>query len=287
MKYGIDELKKLSSDKGIVFADYLRQLMMEDLLYRVIPVEKPASFVLENDIVLREESKNRRVEQPIGFVVKTDLDTAGFQFRDCLKQEGDFSWRVCHETLEEDRLLLRISVEGILGDYRIPFVVTILERSNQPIHIDLGTYRGIIHRESLDYKVCAPEIRLAECIYMILTQLELISSMEYYEDALSIISNYSVDGRRVADELAQRIENLDSKIIETIQGYASYKYMEKRWNSYKKNKAFNENRKDSREMTTWQDALACLMKFLEPIALAICEKRIFIGDWMPELGRFM
>ena len=65
--------------------------------------------------------------------------------------------------------------------------------------------------------------------------------------------------------------------LEMIASFEDYEYMEKRWENYRKGKSFPE----------WKQVLELLMRFFTPILEVILKDEVFIGDWMPQIGRYL
>ena len=61
--------------------------------------------------------------------------------------------------------------------------------------------------------------------------------------------------------------------------YRDYRYMKKKWNSYLK----RQNQKEP----VWEDVMEKILAFLQPVWEMMQQDMIFIGDWMPELGRYL
>lgn len=282
-------LKEKSNALNIPFAELLKGIMIEDFLYRVIPGERSVRFVLEKDDFLGEEAYRKGQESVISFYMKADLSLASEVLIQRLSEQGDFEWEF-GELSKLSPETGRIMVTGHLEDMKVPLVISLSSRGDHPIYMDLKSYRGLIHRDTLDYSICAPEQKLAECIYMILNRLELIHSMEYYDVAYEITKSFAVDGRRVGEEFHREwVTNMPEGIVEKIRAYGDYRYMEKRWISYLKNKAMKDkaNRNNRVEMPEWKAVLETICTFFAPIYESLRKDEIFIGDWMPELGRFM
>ena len=69
------------------------------------------------------------------------------------------------------------------------------------------------------------------------------------------------------------------KRVEEILSYRDYPYMKKLWQRYL--------RQQKKKTPSFEDVMELLAKFLPPIWEAVCRDEVFIGDWMPELLRFL
>ena len=113
-------------------------------------------------------------------------------------------------------------------------------------------------------------------------KLELIPNMEAYSQVDRILSENAISGRlfmeRVEKLLTGRETLKKEKRQEQLASYRDYTYMRKRWEQYARRNANHR---------TWEDIIAELLRFSEPVWHAICKDEVFLEDWMPELGRFL
>ena len=72
------------------------------------------------------------------------------------------------------------------------------------------------------------------------------------------------------------------KRLETVLGYKTYGYMKKRWNRYRKECDDLDKEEDS-----WENVMDLLKECFLPVWEAIERDEVFIGDWMPQLGRYL
>lgn len=138
-------------------------------------------------------------------------------------------------------------------------------------------------KKTIVYRRYPFENLLADNLCQIMSQLELIDSMEAYETVDEILRTQSISGRRLVDELtdltAKTPKILRLKRMQQLESYRDYTYMKKRWEKYVK--------ATKRELPEWKDVIERLVKFTEPVWRAVCKKEIFFDDWMPELERFL
>ncbi len=266
-------------------ADFFQQIVIEDFFYRLFESEKPVRFVLTSDKQIYGKT--------IGLCFKESMDVARREFDLRVHGEGNICWTITEEE-KSDEKKQKLYLEAQFEDMKVPVVVKLECRENELLYSERKEMQLLLEKDSLLYSVCAPEQQLSECIHMILDRLELISSMDYYDKAFEILNTYTVDGRRFAEALHAKKNTYDETILFKIKEYRDYHYMEKRWNSYVKNKAFQQKKQkmlglDSveKKQVAWSELVDYICKFIGPIYLTMCKDEIFIGDWMPELGRFM
>ena len=178
----------------------------------------------------------------------------------------------------------QIELTGIYKDMNVPIRVRIqaLHKPSirpETIQIPLLTDEN----KTLSFQVYSSEYILGECFFEIIRKLELIGDMAFYWKAYQILQQCPASGRHVLEIMEAYMQTepqtANPKRMECIEGYLNYSYMRKRWEKYAKN-----NREVDK---TWQQVLETFLTFAKPIWEAICSNEVFLGDWMPELQRFL
>ena len=136
---------------------------------------------------------------------------------------------------------------------------------------------------SVDVLTNPKEEELTKHLLEIIEKLELINDMDHYLNAYEILTTNPVNGRKVKDRLAESLRDkniaVDATRIQMLKGYTDYTYMKKKWKVELRQKKKSEPR--------WSDVNICLMNFLVPIWEAMEANLVFLGDWMPQLKRFL
>lgn len=275
--------QSINSDKP--FSDILYEVMLEDLLFHTIPEEKPVKYVLRDDMFLTQPQL-AKMDRVIRLCCSADLYLAKEEFIRRIEQSSEeIGWDIIDQDVSASNSKARLMLEGSLEEMKVPFVVEIEAKENSAMYLDLKSYKGPTRRIPLEYSVCAPEQKLSECFMTILTRLELIGSMDCYDDVYQILKAETVDGRRVADDLKLGLASkAGNSLMSRLKEYRNYRYMEKRWISYEKNKSMIQRKKFD---SSWEEVMDIIISFLDPMMDSIINDTVFIGDWMPELGRFI
>lgn len=124
---------------------------------------------------------------------------------------------------------------------------------------------------------------VAENFVTILEKMELINDLTPYQELYAILGREAMDGRRlqqlIAEEGRKRGLIFGNNRLSTVLSYEKYTYMKKKWKAYLK--------REQRKTPQWEEVMQRLAAFSPPLWDAIVEDRIYIGDWMPELQRFL
>ena len=164
-----------------------------------------------------------------------------------------------------------------------------------PLQIYFEKHRAAHEPEKMDLKLTAYENRnvivltnpkeeeLSKHLIEIIEKLELINDMDHYYDAYRILTTHPVNGRKVKERVAQLMEergvSLDDSRIKMLEEYKDYTYMKRKWKV--------ELRQKKKSEPKWEDVNICLINFIKPIWQAIRDNVVFLGDWMPQLKRFL
>jgi hypothetical protein len=168
----------------------------------------------------------------------------------------------------------------------IPFHLKVRPVEGDVPYVEPDVYRTqLIREQDISYCKYPQELEVVECFYDILESLELIGGMDPYAEIYRILTSQPFDGRHIEQTMEQYgtrriITNLESRWRE-VCGYGTYTYMKKRWNRYRKEQPFFT------EADGWERVIELMIHFFSPVLEALDKNEIFMGDWMPQLGRYL
>lgn len=200
-----------------------------------------------------------------------------------LKKEKvpEIKWRGRASYTDE---IVELEVTGELEEMTVPLQIRIspiYEEELLPIRKKLQPVME--NGQEIEYLQYPWEKMLAELLYTILNDMELIPEMRYYDQVYQILGNELVDGRHIRGELAEHCEKgqmaPDEERLKEILSYKNYNYMRKKWEKYLRHR--------KRDEPSWDEVMDRIEVFLTGIWKAICRDEVFFGDWMPGLGRFL
>lgn len=129
----------------------------------------------------------------------------------------------------------------------------------------------------------ADPAEVAGCIFVILRQMELIEDMGVFFRLYNICVRRSADGMEVSRRLLELCEEEEfvpaRPRVDKLQSWATDRFMEQKWEKY--------TRRNNIDTVSWMELMAKLASFIMPIGQSISAGQPFIGDWMPQLGRFL
>lgn len=174
----------------------------------------------------------------------------------------------------------RIHLKIVKWPFQIPFVLELIPYEGDSLVLEEKMIENALS-EKISYCMFTSEEYLSRSFYRIIEDLELIYSLSWYQDSYDILTEKVVEGRRVSQSLGQLL--LENEVpslgerLDIISSFEDYEYMEKRWENYRKGEACPE----------WGQVIELLVRFFAPIFEMAQKDEIFIGDWMPQLGRYL
>jgi len=213
-----------------------------------------------------------------------DLDDkmAILYMRDILKEimaKGALEGMVVNGSVGETGISLKITIDDMYIPINLYFKKHGASHEPEKITLELIAYGN----RKVDVLINPKEEELSKHLLEIIDKLELINNMDHYYDAYEILTSNPVNGRKVKDRLNELVKEKDIVIDDTrlnmLKSYGDYTYMKRKWKV--------ELRQKKKSEPQWSDVNNCLMNFLSPIWDAMEKNMVFLGDWMPQLKRFL
>ncbi len=213
-----------------------------------------------------------------------DLDDkmAILYMRDILKEimaKAALEGFVVNGSVGEDGISLKITVDEMYIPLHIYFNKHVTSHEPEKITLNLIAYEN----RKVDILTNPKEEELSKHLFEIIEKLELLNDMDHYMLAYEILISNPVNGRKVKDRLQEMLVEknivIDNTRLEMLSGYGNYTYMKKKWKV--------ELRQKKKSEPKWEDVNKCLINFLRPLWEAMERNIVFLGDWMPQLKRFL
>ena len=213
-----------------------------------------------------------------------DLDDkmAILYMRDILKEimaKSALEGMVVNGSVGETGISLKITIDDMYIPINLYFKKHGASHEPEKITLELIAYGN----RKVDVLINPKEEELSKHLLEIIDKLELINNMDHYYDAYEILTSNPVNGRKVKDRLNELVKEkgivTDDSRLNMLKSYGDYTYMKRKWKV--------ELRQKKKSEPQWSDVNNCLMNFLSPIWDAMEKNMVFLGDWMPQLKRFL
>ncbi len=268
----------------------------EEILKRIQLFSKREKLLLKNDSFLEENRKqNSLTDRMEFFTPEKELENIIIELeklflsgqkeksppaQECIKIcIDDKRKELGNETECFNNLFLQIHK----NPYCIPFEIRLLPYTKDYIYPREKTRKSLWNEEIFTYYTFPPEEILVIAFYEILNGLELLNDLSWYKEIYEILNREPLEGRKIWESFShllqeQPIPSLEKR-LDTIESYKNYGYMKKRWKS--------QSRRSRGHYPQWEQVITLLVTFFTPIFDGVLNDEIFLGDWMPQLGRYL
>lgn len=280
-------IRQRSEELQIPFENLLVASVLEEIVLRIAGSENGESFWMKNSGILSLESYRKKVDFSLHFFIreserfhykKSDIsELFAVLLRNYKKDAihwkyqvwmdwGNIYVDVCAE-LSSVKIPIKIKLERVSEENLKPYVkdVHLFSNNNRTIQINCYPSEYVITEKYLE----------------ILEKLELLNDMSCYLDAYEILRKDILSGRKVwellFDGCKERKIPVEEKRWTLWASYRDSRYMEKKWKAYL--------RRVKRKQPEWEAVMELNGRFLQVIWEHMCRNVVYLGDWMPELGR--
>lgn len=266
-KSSLKEKLFLKSD-SLLNAERYQNILINQLIF-FSPEEELAKTSLELENLFPLKENNAVLEE------KSKEDSEKLQI--FLRKKQSQEWK---NGKGNPHVLLEITDEN----YHIPFQIEIIPyRGHVGYSQEKELEETFLGKEKVVYYMFPMEEYLSRCFYEILNNLELINDMSWYKEVYDILTNESMNGRKVWDSFRQVL--LESPIpsierrLDTIKSYEDYRYMKKKWKS--------QSKREKEVYPPWEQVIQLVGNFFTPVFEGVLNDEVFIGDWMPGILRYL
>ena len=280
-------IRQRSEELQIPFENLLAASILEEIVQRIAESGCSGCFWMKNSMNLKLEYYRKKVDLNLFFYIKNTKEfqfkkadvssLAAELFRNYKKEAVHWNYNVYMDhgkifidilaMLSSVKVPVKIKLEPVLDEKLTPFVrdFHLFTNNNRQIKIN-----------------CFPsEYVVTEKFLEIIEKLELINDLSCYMDIYEIMKKEILSGRKVWELLYQGCKDrniqVEEKRFDMLKSYQTSRYMEKKWKAYL--------RREKRQQPGWNEMTDLLFRFFSVLWEHMCQNIIYLGDWMPELGR--
>lgn len=280
-------IRQRSTELQLPFANLLAASILEEIVQKIAESRCAANFWMKDSMRMSLENYRKKVRLALSFFIqeskefhykKEDVSQLFSElFRNLKKNAVHWNYQV-----SVDRKMIYVDVKAKFSSVQVPVKLKLeplLQTELQPYVKEMQLFTNNCRKVQIR---CYPsEYIVSEKFLEILDKLELLNDMSCYMDIYEILKKDMLSGRKVWESLyegckARKIE-VKSKRFCMIMSYRNSSYMEKKW------KAFL--RRQNRKQPGWNEVLDKIENFFGVIWENMCINVVYLGDWMPELGR--
>lgn len=259
-----------------------------ELLYKIFQILEMTDY---NKVLWLENDEITDKTEYLFFTLNSDLEEFMVPFHriaidemiNTILEQGEMQdVNIAASIVHMDESHVEITMEVTYDLYYAPFYFSIQKKSKPEVFPEEREYVLDFDRNQKVKLLHYPMEDIAvEHIVEILKNLELIGDMGHYYYLYKELEVEAFSARKVQALLHACLTregiSIDEKRMKLWSSYGEYTYMKKRWKSYIRR----------RSTVDWKTVYDRIAMFLMPILQATAKNEIYIGDWMPSLGRYL
>lgn len=280
-------IRQRSEELQIPFENLLAASVLEEIVQKIAGSDYAKCFWMKNSMNLNLENYRKKVDLNLSFFIK---DANGFHYK-----KGDISnlfaelfrnykknaihWNY---NVWMDEGIIYIDVTAAFSSIKVPVKIKLEPVAKENLTPYVKDIQLFLNNNRKIQVYCFPsEYVVTEKFLEILEKLELLNDLSCYMDIYEILKKEALSGRKVWELLQEGCEErripVEEKRMELLLSYRTSRYMEKKWKAYL--------RRIKRKQPSWNEVMDPIEHFFKVLWENMCQNVVYLGDWMPELGR--
>ena len=286
-KKSLSAVKAKSEELKIPYENLLSAFVIEEAVMAVCGSDEAENFRLKNNNILSLEYYRRKAPTRLEYMVLSEeeltvrnvIHRMSKIFQNEKKAELWWKYRV---EKEDEGICVYLSAK--IEELQIPVQLVLeqeKEEPSEPSHEELHPF--LEEDRSVEYLHYPMEGILAEHFIRIMRDMELINDMGSYYILYELLSKEMNSSRKVTEQIESLAKEqkipLKKERFDMFEGYQSSSYMKKKWKSYLK--------KEKKKTPSFEEVMKVMIAYYRPIWDSLAEGNYYLGDWMPELMRYL
>ena len=286
-KKSLSAVKAKSEELKIPYENLLSAFVIEEAVTAFCGSDEAENFRLKNNSILSLEYYRRKAPTRLEYVVLSEeeltvrnvIHRMSKIFQNEKKAELWWKYRV---EKEDEGICVYLSAK--IEELQIPVQLVLEQEKEEPSEPSREELHPFLEEErSVEYLHYPMEGILAEHFIRIMRDMELINDIGSYYILYELLSKEMNSSRKVTEQIEslakeQRIP-LKKERFEMFEGYQNSSYMKKKWKSYLK--------KEKKKTPSFEEVMKVMIAYYRPIWDSLAEGNYYLGDWMPELMRYL
>ena len=286
-KKSLSAVKAKSEELKIPYENLLSVFVIEEAVTAVCESDEAENFRLKNNSILSLEYYRRKAPTRLEYVILSEeeltvrnvIHRMSKIFQNEKKAELWWKYRV---EKEDEGICVYLSAK--IEELQIPVQLVLeqeKEEPSEPSHEELHPF--LEEERSVEYLHYPMEGILAEHFIRIMRDMELINDMGSYYILYELLSKEMNSSRKVTEQIESLAKEqkipLKKERFDMFEGYQSSSYMKKKWKSYLK--------REKKKTPSFEEVMKVMIAYYRPIWDSLAEGNYYLGDWMPELMRYL
>ena len=286
-KKSLSAVKAKSEELKIPYENLLSAFVIEEAVMAFCGSDEAENFRLKNNNILSLEYYRRKAPTRLEYMVLSEeeltvrnvIHRMSKIFQNEKKAELWWKYRV---EKEDEGICVYLSAK--IEELQIPVQLVLeqeKEEPSEPSHEELHPF--LEEDRSVEYLHYPMEGILAEHFIRIMRDMELINDMGSYYILYELLSKEMNSSRKVTEQIESLAKEqkipLKKERFDMFEGYQSSSYMKKKWKSYLN--------KEKTKTPSFEEVMKVMIAYYRPIWDSLAEGNYYLGDWMPELMRYL
>ena len=286
-KKSLSAVKAKSEELESPYENLLSAFVIEEAITAVCESDEAENFRLKNNSILSLEYYRRKAPTRLEYMILSEeeltvrnvIHRMSKIFQNEKKAELWWKYRV---EKEDEGICVYLSAK--IEELQIPVQLVLeqeKEEPSEPSHEELHPF--LEEERSVEYLHYPMEGILAEHFIRIMRDMELINDMGSYYILYELLSKEMNSSRKVTEQIESLAKEqkipLKKERFDMFEGYQSSSYMKKKWKSYLK--------KEKKKTPSFEEVMKVMIAYYRPIWDSLAEGNYYLGDWMPELMRYL
>lgn len=286
-KKSLSAVKAKSEELKIPYENLLSAFVIEEAVTAVCESDEAENFRLKNNSILSLEYYRRKAPTRLEYMILSEeeltvrnvIHRMSKIFQNEKKAELWWKYRV---EKEDEGTCVYLSAK--IEELQIPVQLVLeqeKEEPSEPSHEELHPF--LEEDRSVEYLHYPMEGILAEHFIRIMRDMELINDMGSYYILYELLSKEMNSSRKVTEQIESLAKEqkipLKKERFEMFEGYQNSSYMKKKWKSYLK--------REKKKTPSFEEVMKVMIAYYRPIWDSLTEGNYYLGDWMPELMRYL
>ena len=286
-KKSLSAVKAKSEELKIPYENLLSAFVIEEAVTAFCGSDEAENFRLKNNNILSLEYYRRKAPTRLEYVVLSEeeltvrnvIHRMSKIFQNEKKAELWWKYRV---EKEDEGICVYLSAK--IEELQIPVQLVLEQEKEEPSEPSREELHPFLEEErSVEYLHYPMEGILAEHFIRIMRDMELINDMGSYYILYELLSKEMNSSRKVTEQIESLAKEqkipLKKERFDMFEGYQSSSYMKKKWKSYLK--------KEKKKTPSFEEVMKVMIAYYRPIWDSLAEGNYYLGDWMPELMRYL
>ena len=286
-KKSLSAVKAKSEELKIPYENLLSAFVIEEAVTAVCESDEAENFRLKNNSILLLEYYRRKAPTRLEYVILSEeeltvrnvIHRMSKIFQNEKKAELWWKYRV---EKEDEGICVYLSAK--IEELQIPVQLVLEQEKEEPSEPSREELHPFLEEErSVEYLHYPMEGILAEHFIRIMRDMELINDIGSYYILYELLSKEMNSSRKVTEQIESLAKEqkipLKKERFEMFEGYQSSSYMKKKWKSYLK--------KEKKKTPSFEEVMKVMIAYYRPIWDSLAEGNYYLGDWMPELMRYL